>query len=169
MPQHLDADPSNDLPLTAAPDTWLPGFTTEGLASYNALPVTIDEVRRSRSVASMQKADAEAWSSVKRSTADAVNYHWIPGSKVVGAVHFGSGSFQGTNTAHGAGTSSVTAGNIHGTCAECVVVLVTYGGNDREAASNWVMKQDWIDVVTNSFGFSQVERERFYSGSDTEL
>ena len=169
MPQHLDADPSNDLPLTAAPDTWLPGFTTEGLASYNALPVTIDEANKGRSVTSMQTADAASWSSVKRSTADAVNYHWIPGSKVVGAVHFGTGTFQGANTAHGAGTSSVSAGNIHGTCPECVVVLVTYGGSDREAASNWVMKQDWIDVVTNSFGFALVERERIYSGSDTEL
>ena len=169
MPQHQDADPSNDLPLSQAPDTWLPGFTTEGLAGYNALPVTIEEVSRSRSVTAMQTADAEAWKSLQQSTSDAVNYYWIPGSKVVGAVRFGTGAFQGTNTAHGAGTSSVAAGNIHGTCPECVVVLVTYGGNDREAASNWAMQQDWIDVVTNSFGFAMVERERIYSGSDTEL
>ena len=169
MPQHLDGDPSNDLPLGSAPDTWLPGFTTDGLAGYSPLPVGIDEVNKNRSVASLQKADAATWTSMKRSTNDSVNYYWIPGSKVVGAVHFGTGTFQGTNTAHGAGTSSVAAGNIHGTCAECVVVLVTYGGNDREAASNWAMNQPWIDVVTNSFGFSAVERERLYSGSDTEL
>ena len=169
MPQHLDGDPSNDLPLSSAPDTWLPGFTTDGLAGYTPLPVTIDEANKNRSVTSMQNADAEAWSSMKRSSSDAVNYYWIPDSKVVGAVHFGTSKFQGTNTAHGAGTSSVAAGNIHGTCAECVVVLVTYGGSDREAASNWAMNQPWIDVVTNSFGFSAVERERLYSGSDTEL
>ena len=169
MPQHQDADPSNDLPLNSAPDTWLPGFSTEGLAGYSALPVTIDEVNKNRAVTSMQTADAAAWSSLQRSTSAAVNYYWIPGSKVVGAVHFGTSAFQGSNTAHGAGTSSVAVGNIHGTCAECVVVLVTYGGNDREAASNWAMSQPWIDVVTNSFGFSQVERERLYSGSDTEL
>lgn len=169
MPQHLDTDTSNDLPLDAAPDTWLPGFSAEGLAGYNPLPVTIDEENKNRTVAAMQTADAAAWSSVKRSTSNAVNYYWIPGSKVVGAVHFGTSAFQGSNTAHGAGTSSVAAGTIHGTCAECVVVLVTYGGNDREAASNWAMSQPWIDVVTNSFGFSQVERERLYSGSDTEL
>ena len=169
MPQHQDADPSNDLPLSAAPDTWIPGFSTAGLTSYNALPLTIDETTRSRSVTSMQTADAEAWNSVKQSTSDAVNYYWVPGSKVVGAVHFGSGKFQGSNTAHGAGTSSVAVGNIHGSCPECVVVMITYGGNDGEAASNWAMKQPWIDVVTNSFGFSAVERERLYSGSDTDL
>jgi hypothetical protein len=169
MPQHLDTDPSNDLPLDAAPDTWIPGFSTESLAGYDALPLTIDETNRNRSVTSMQTADAQAWSSVKQSTDKAVNYYWVPGSKVVGAVHFGSGKFQGDNTAHGAGTSSVAAGNIHGSCPECVVVLVTYGGNNREAASNWAMNQPWIDVVTNSFGFSAVERERLYSGSDTEL
>ena len=67
MPQHLDADPSNDLPLGAAPDTWLPGFSTEGLAGYEALPVTIDEVNKNRAVTAMQTADAAAWSSVKRS------------------------------------------------------------------------------------------------------
>ena len=169
MPQHLDSDPANDLPLDQAPDTWLPGFTTEGLASYNPLPVTIDNAKASRTVASMQTADAAAWNSVKQSTASAVNYYWIPGSKVIGAVHFGDAKFQGTNTAHGAGTSSVAAGNIHGTCPECVVVLVTYGGDDQEAASNWVMQQPWIDVVSNSFGFAYVERERIYSGSDTAL
>ncbi len=169
MPQHQDGDPANDLPLNQAPDTWLPGFTTDGLASYNALPVKIDETRRTRTVASMQAEDAEAWNSVQQSTGDAVNYYWIPDSKVVGAVRFGSGKFQGTNTAHGAGTSSVAVGNIHGTCAECVVVLITYGGNDQEAASNWAMKQPWIDVVSNSFGFAKVERERIYSGSDTKL
>ena len=168
MPQHLDGDPGNDLPLGEAPDTWLPGFDASGLTSYAPLPLTLDE-DPARSVSSLQSEDAEAWSSMQRSSATAVNYYWIPDSKVVGAVRFGSGNFQGSNTAHGAGTSSVAAGNLHGTCPECVVVLVTYDSANREVASNWVMNQPWIDVVTNSFGFSQVERERLYSGSDTEL
>jgi hypothetical protein len=168
MPQHLDADPSNDLPLDQAPDTWLPGFPGAGaFASYNALPLALDDENPQRTVASLQQASP--WSSVQRSTNSAVHYYWVPDTKVVGVVHFGTSSFQGTNTAHGAGTSSVAAGNLHGTCPECVVVLITYGGNDREAASNWAMRQPWIDVVTNSFGFSQVERERLYSGSDTAL
>jgi hypothetical protein len=168
MPQHTDADPSNDLPLSQGPDQWLPGFTTSGLATYASLPLTLDE-DPSRTVASLQAEDAAAWSTVKQSTARNVNYYWIPNSKVVGVVHFGTSRFQAGNTAHGAGTSSVAAGNLHGTCPECVVVLVTYGGDDREAASNWAMSQPWIDVVTNSFGFSQVERERLYSDSDTAL
>src|SRR5688572_11924130 len=169
MPQHLDEDPSNDLPLSQAPDTWLPGFSAEGLATYAPLNVTIDELNKNRTVASMQAADSAAWNSVEQSTADSVKYYWIPDSKVIGVVRFGAGKFQAGNTAHGAGTTSVAAGNIHGACPQCVVVMVTYGGNDQEAASNWAMRQPWIDVVSNSFGFSQVERERLYSGSDTEL
>jgi hypothetical protein len=169
MPQHTDADPTNDLPLDQAPDTWLPGFDTSGLARYASLPLAIDLENEARSVASLQAESADAWATLQRSTRDEVNYYWVPGSKVVGIVHFGGGQFYGSNTAHGAGTSSVAAGNLHGTCPECVVVLVTYNTGDREAASDWAMSQPWIDVVTNSFGFSQVERERLYSGSNTEL
>ena len=170
MPQHLDADPSNDLPLSQGPDTWLPGFDTSGMASYNELPLTMEETSKSKSVASLQTADKPLWDSVKQSTASAVNYYWVPKSKVVGVVRFGTAPFQAGNTAHGAGTSSVAAGNMHGTCPECVVVLVTYGGDDQEAASNWAMNQPWIDVVTNSFGFGEVHnRARVYSGSNTEL
>ena len=170
MPQHQDADPANDLPLNEAPDTWLPGFDTTGMAGYQPLPLAMDLENPGRTVASLQQESAASWSSMQRSTRDAVNYYWVPGSKVVGMVNFGSGKFQGSNTAHGAGTSSVAAGNLHGTCAECVVVLITYDGSgDREAASDWAMSQPWIDVVTNSFGYSLIERERLYSGSNTEL
>jgi hypothetical protein len=169
MPQARDGDPSNDLPLDAAPDTWLPDFTTEGLASYERLDLTLDDRNSRRSVASLQKADEATWESVQQSTNEAVHYYWIPDTKVVGAVHFGNGTFQDDNGAHGANTASVSVGNLHGTCPSCVVVLVTYGGGDREAASNWAMSQPWIDVVTNSFGFSAVNRDRLYSGSDVEL
>jgi hypothetical protein len=173
MPQHKDADLANDLPLTQGPDTWLPGFDPSAYASYNRLDLTMENTNASRSVTAMQAADAAKWNSVKQSTASAVNYYWVPDSKVVGLVRFSSTPLQQTGTspngAHGAGTSSVAAGNIHGTCPECVVVMVTYGGSDGEAASNWAMSQPWIDVVTNSFGYSQVERERLYSGSNTEL
>ena len=170
MPQHLDDDQSNDLPLNQAPDAWMPGFDTSGMAGYHSLPLAIDLEDDSRTVASLQEESAAAWSSMQRSTRDAVHYYWVPDSKVVGMVHFGAGQFRGSNTAHGSGTSSVAAGNIHGSCPECVVVMVTYDGSgDREAASDWAMSQPWIDVVTNSFGFSQVERERLYSGANTEL
>jgi hypothetical protein len=169
MPQHKDADPSNDLPLSQGPDTWLPGFDPSGFASYNRLDLTMEDTNANRTVASLQTADAAKWNGVKVSSGPAAHYYWVPNSKVVGIVRYGTGAFQAGNTAHGSGTSSVAAGNLHGTCPECVVVMVTYGGNDREAASNWAMSQPWIDVVTNSFGFSQVERERLYSDSNTEL
>ena len=168
MPQHLDSDPSNNLPLGDGPAEWLPGFDASKFASYNELDIT-DGTNANAAVAQLQAADAAKWSAMKVSTSSATNYYYIPDTKVIGAVRFGTGAFQAPNASHGNGTSSVAVGNIHGSCPTCVVVMVTYGGNDREAASNWAMSQPWIDVVTNSFGFSQVERERLYSDSDTEL
>jgi hypothetical protein len=151
-------------------DTWLPGFPEPGaFASYQPLPISLDEENPLRSTASLQAADTAVWDSVRQSGSAAVHYHWIPGTKFVGAVDFAGNRIRASNTAHGANTSAVSVGNFHGTCPECVFVAVTYGGNDLEAASNWAMQQPWIDVVTNSFGFSRVGRERVYAGSDVEL
>jgi hypothetical protein len=172
MPQHVDQDPGNDLPVDEAPHTWIPGFPAPGsFSSYKSLDLTLDTENPSRTITSLQSADASQWSSSSFgvSSGNNVHYRYIPGTKFVGAVRFGTAAYQGSNTAHGNGTSSVAVGNIHGSCPECVLVAVTYGGADREAASNWAMRQPWIDIVSNSFGFSQVERERLYSGSDTEL
>jgi hypothetical protein len=168
MPQHQDADTSNDLPLDQAPDTWVPGFSPSGFASYDRLDLTLDEENPSRTTASLTSADNAQWAKVKASNAQDVNYYWIPDTKIVGAVRFGS-AVQSTNGAHGANTSSVSVGNIHGTCPECVVVLITYGGSDGEAALNWAISQPWIDVVTNSYGFSTGVRDRIYDGGNAEL
>lgn len=170
MPQYMDEDPSNDLPVDEAPHTWIPGFPApSSFSSYTSLDLTLDPNNPSRSITSLQSADAAKWNSFGVSSGSNVHYRYIPGTKFVGAVRFGTAAYQAGNTAHGNGTSSVSVGNIHGSCPECVLVAVTYGGTDGEAASNWAMRQPWIDIVSNSFGFSQVERERLYSGSDTEL
>jgi hypothetical protein len=176
MPQHQDADPSNDLPLDQAPDTWVPGFPSpDSFASYDRLDLTLEEEDEGKSTASLQSADTAQWNKVKTSDGQSAHYYWIPDTKIVGAVRFGS-PIQSTNAAHGANTSSVAAGNIHGTCPECVVVLITYnpGGcttrtincPQLEYALNWAMSQPWIDVVSNSYGFSFVERERIYDGGN---
>ncbi|MDP9405681.1 MAG: hypothetical protein M3O86_03630, partial [Actinomycetota bacterium] len=175
-PQALDADPSNDLPLDQAPDSWVPGFPSpETFASYTRLGITLP-TKSSDRVATLKATDQALWDGVQTSGADAVHYSWIPGTKVIGALDFGGSNIAGTNTDHGAGTASVSVGNIHGTCPECLLVYLSYSGGtpqqrarNGEAAINWAMSQPWIDAITNSYGFSATTetRDRLYSGSDT--
>jgi hypothetical protein len=166
MPQALAGDP---LPLDEAPDTWLPGFTTDGLDSYEAFPITLAEWD-DEWVADLRDEDAERWAEFPSSRPGAVNYRWIPGTKIIGALAFGTSSFVGDNDAHGTKSASVSVGNYHGTCPECLLVHIRYSGvAGGEAAIEWAMNQPWIDVITNSYGFSAVSRDRLYSGSDTDL
>lgn len=173
MPQANNDDASDDLPLTTSPASWLPGFPApSSFASYGSLDMTLatDPSQRSADLAAQ---DADLWNGFPQSTRSKVNYRWIPGTKIVGAVDFGGNKLRATgttpNTSHGSGTSSVSVGNNHGTCPECVVVLVTYGGNDREAATDWAMSQPWIDVVTHSYGYSTVAFDKIYKGSNLAL
>jgi hypothetical protein len=166
MPQHQDANPGNDLPVDQAPDTWISDFPDPGaFASFSRLDLTLEEENAGRTTASLQAQDSAEWAKVKTSTSSNVHYSWIPDTKIVGAVRFGN-PIQATNADHGSNTSAVSVGNIHGTCQECVVVLVTYGGADREAANNWALEQPWIDVITHSYGYSTTVYDKIYSGSD---
>src|SRR4051812_41349531 len=115
------------LPLTKAPHTWLPGFPKpSSFASYSPLKLTLD-ADDSAKMDSLHAQDKDAWSSVQPSGKD-VNYRWIPGTKVIGAMTFGSGgTIYGTGGAeHGMGTSSVAVGNIHGACPQCLLVFIQY-------------------------------------------
>jgi hypothetical protein len=177
MPQHLDADPSNDLPLgqagttALAPHEWIPDFPdpSEAFAEYRRLDLTLPD---QGPIAAPYNADIEQWNAVKRSTPQAVNFYWAPGTKAVGMVDFsnsGNGFRLPGGASHGMGSASVSAGAIHGACPECVVVFIPYGtGSNAESASNWAYSQPWIDVVTNSFGFSLLLRDRFYNGGNAE-
>ncbi len=175
MPQHLDADPRNDLPLDKAPHLWIPGFPADpeaAFASYNRIglnlsyaeiPSEIDEGLNSND---LYNADKAAWGDVKGgSTAASAHYNYFPGTKVIGMVNTGGGNAFAA-TSHGVGTSTVSVGNIHGSCPECLLVFLNNGGG--EAANDWVMAQDWIDVQTNSYGYSTVMRDRMYAGSDVD-
>ena len=169
MPQHLDNDPSNDLPLHLDPAEWLPGYElTDDVVSTGAINLTLTE-DRSAQIEDLEDAD-QAPQQLPESDEGAVHLRHIPGTKIIGAVDFGGGSdgFFGSNNTHGNGSASVSTGTIHGSCPECLVVLVRYSG-EPEAASNWAMNQPWIDVVTNSWGLSAVMRDRIYNGSDTDL
>ena len=171
MPQARDDDPNNDLPLDRAPDEWLPGFPNpRSFNSYESLDLTLDDRNAFRSVEELASADKKKWKSVKRSTAKKLNYYWMPDTKVIGAIDFGGTKINGPTDAHGTGTASVSAGNLHGTCPECLLVFVNINSkDDAEAAIEWALDQPWIDAVTNSYGFSLGSRDRIYAGSNTKL
>lgn len=173
MPQAKDTDPCNDLPLKTSPHRWLRGFPGKrAFKSYTALRLGLERKDAGASPAALDSADAEKWSRVKQSDGRSKHYYWMPGTKIIGALEFGSGKIHGDSGDHGAGTTSVSVGNLHGTCPECLMVFIDINGASPaagEAAIGWAMKQPWIDVITNSYGFSAAYRDRIYSGSNVGL
>jgi hypothetical protein len=189
MPQATNKDRSDDLPLTTPPDKWLPGFpSAKSFASYDRLSLTLDAHDEAAKPADLDKEDADTWKAVKPSTDKDLHYYWIPGTKVIGAMTFGPtpasrynatavlggtpGTIHGTTSEHGEGTTSVSVGNIHGTCPECLLVFLQYTDQgSAERAIDWAMKQPWIDAISNSYGFSSTYevRDRVYNGSNVAL
>lgn len=170
MPQHLDDDVANDLPLDQDPSTWVPGYPSpSAFASFSRLNLTPTANNGSLVPDELHQKDAKEWDQVQTSSlegVDAIHMAWVPGTKVIGAITFGGGDGYASGS-HGVGTSSVSVGNIHGSCPHCLLVFVDGLG---EAANRWVEQQDWIDLQTNSWGFSAgvATRDRVYAGSDTE-
>jgi hypothetical protein len=174
-------------PLDKAPHTWLPGFPKpSAFASYSPLKLTLnpaDDVV----MADLHAKDKEQWDSVRESGSDGIQYRWIPGTKVVGALTFGpepedrlsdqvvfadKGTIYGSGgTEHGMGSASSAVGNRFGTCPQCLLVFIQYTTQDSaERALTWANEQPWIDAVTNSYGFSAgiAVRDRVYNGTDVE-
>jgi len=171
MPQAEDDDPGNDLPLDRPPHEWLPGFPApSAFASYDPLRIDVAGVESGAATpAALAAGDEAQWATVRQSTSDAVRYRYLPGTKVVGALAFGTGRVLQPTSAHGMGSASSAVGSRYGTCPSCLLVFLQYGGaSTAEDAIEWAMDQPWIDVITNSYGFSLVNRDRFYAGSDTE-
>jgi hypothetical protein len=163
-------------PLSKAPHTWLPGFPKPSqFASYSPLQLTLSD-EDDVTMKELHDQDQDQWDTVEESNDAAVRYRWIPGTKVIGALTFGSGTGGGTiygtgGTEHGMGSASSAVGNTFGTCPQCLLVFIEY--TDRrsaEQALTWVHNQPWIDAVTNSYGFSAglVVRDRIYNGTDVE-
>jgi hypothetical protein len=175
MPQAKTTTKADDLPLHTAPHTWLSGFPKpSAFEDYEALPLSLTSDPKAE-MAALRDKDEDAWLDVSRSTPDALSYRWIPGTKVIGAMSFGgSGTpiYGNGGPEHGHGTSSVSVGNLHGTCPECLLVFLQAGsGPEYEAALSWAMSQPWIDAVSNSYGISTgiLVRDRVYNGSDVPL
>ena len=160
MPQHLDDDPSNDLPLDTDPASWLPGHPgAAAFASHGPLALSLTPDNGKAVPADLFEKDAKAWDSVEQSDPTGeVHMRWIPGTKVVGFVDFGGdGGF--ATASHGVGTTGVSVGNLHGTCPECLLLFVNLQGASEaamEQAIEWAMDQPWIDVITNSYGAGSV-------------
>lgn len=99
-------------------------------------------------------ADTKIWQG--NTTIQPGSMHWIPGTKIVGAVDAG-GSTGVTSSddphpilddnGHGSGSASVSAGNRYGYCPTCLLVVV-------EALDETVVARlPWVDISTNSFGY----------------
>jgi hypothetical protein len=162
MPQALNADPSDDLPLTSAPSTWLPGFP-----AATRMDLKLEQTKGTANPSTLQTADQAKWNTVKPSTGASPNVYWFPGTKVIGAMTFGTGKIAGSTSEHGVGTTSTAVGNLNGTCPECLLFFIQYGdAASAEAAIAWAEKQPWIDAISNSYGFSLASRDRLYSKSD---
>ena len=170
MPQHEDGNSSNDLPLDRAPHEWVDGFPSPSeFKSYKSLDLTLEEKDENAQVAALDQADEKKWGAVKQSTKEKIHYYWMPDTKVIGAVDFGGNGIHGPTSSHGTGTASVSVGNLHGTCPECLLLFVNINAKeDAEPAIEWVLDQPWIDAVSNSYGFSLGSRDRIYAGSDTK-
>lgn len=149
-PWNKDDTKHNDLDFSLDPRTYIPGMP-ETEPRYLSLPTSEADV-----ASDLAAADADKWTTMKASSKEAVKLYRFPGTKVVAATNFlyngGPGSVYAPVSAHGTRSASVAAGNRYGACPECVFVLVTFHTvNDAYLALQWVTKQDWIDVVSNSY------------------
>lgn len=148
MPQHEDSDPSNDLPLDEDPASWLPGFPDPStFASYGSLDLTLTPDDPDAVPEELYEKDKAEWSKVQQTTADDVHLRYIPGTKVVGFISTDETDGFAPAT-HGVGASSVSVGNLYGTCPSCLLVFVNIPGS---AGEKWVRQQDWIDASTHSY------------------
>lgn len=146
-PWNLDADPMNDIDFTEHPAAYIPGMpdlTPLQISIPDSPGVNVDLLRTA--------ADATTWSWMQRSNKTVENAYWFPGTKVIAALKF-STTYEANNAAHGTASASVAAGNLHGTCPECLFVLLSGSG---DAGLSWAASQPWIDIVTNSYGAGSV-------------
>jgi hypothetical protein len=170
MPQHVDGDSRNDLPLDRPFTEWLPGAENAQLNLERmeiSLPDDPDETG-----AGLAKSDAKLDKVKSSEVGKPINAVYFPGTKIIGAVTFQNNpNHYANDSSHGVGTTSSVVGNLHGTCPECLLVFINTGDSPQEgeAAIDWVMDQPWIDAISNSYGYATAYRDRIYDGSNTAL
>ena len=170
MPQQLDANPANDVPLDRPASEWLPGFAASGaFKSFQRIDLSLDATDAETPAASLNTDDGKL-TGVQQSATGDLHGFWLPGTKIIGAMSFSRAGdlWQGVD-AHGVGTTSSAVGNIHGTCPECLLFFIDYGDTAAQAeqAIEWAEAQPWIDVISNSYGHAGVV-PKIYSGSNVD-
>jgi len=161
-PWNVDGDPSNDIDLRADPSTFI-----EGYPGSTPIEITVPEWEGQPVSSYRVGLDAHAWAAFEASSPGDVRLYRFPGTTIIGAVRFGD-EFYGPNDAHGTRSAASAVGSIHGTCPECLVVLVR---DTSGAGLAWAAAQPWIDVVTNSYGNSAIGigvRDNLYFGAPLE-
>jgi hypothetical protein len=167
-PWNTDADTTNNIDFNANPATYIPGYPAAEALNLH-LPTTDADP-----VAPLATADSSAWTGMAVSYANNAHPYWIPGTKVIAALRFNTTTMLGgpadklDNTAHGTKVSSVSAGNFHGTCAQCLIVWISALSESEEyQALRWAGSQPWIDVISNSYERSAAAKEGLYLGNLT--
>jgi hypothetical protein len=141
-PWNKDADPGNTIDFNSDPATYIDGYP-------GATPIDIDLPNNpTDDIAGRHDADSAAWSGFQGSDGATQRMYRFPKTKIVGALRFGT-KFYDPSDSHGTRSAATAVGNIHGTCPECLVVLIE-ASNPTEAI-RWVARQRWIDVVSNSY------------------
>lgn len=144
------------------PGSYLPGYPKGAIA----LHITLDAANYYDAVS----RDCErVWSKLRSG-----HLYWFPGTKIVGAISFGSqpkiscnskkpGDTTILSTGHGAMTASRAVSNEYGGCRECRVVSVqvppsispgsAQSTHDYVAGIRWAAANaDWLDAQSNSWG-----------------
>jgi hypothetical protein len=154
-PWNTDESPATTFDAYEDPANYLDGYP-----GAQPVPLTLPKAQTDV-VADLATADAAAWRAMEATAPNTTpKLYRFPGTKVVGAIKFGPATGPGTgdlhaiDTTHASSSASVAAGNIHGTCPDCVVVFVSFLTGQDYAALAWVAAQPWIDVVTNSYGYA---------------
>lgn len=83
--------------------------------------------------------------------------YWFPGTRIIGAISQGTGDTVDPwqerrvldDQGHGTGTASVAAGQFFGSNPNALIVSVEALGENSVA---WASQQEWIDIVSNSWG-----------------
>lgn len=129
--------------FTRHPAEYIPGYP----ADAKALPITHGK-------GYLPAEDKPLWDG--NTTIEAGKLHWIPGTKIVGAVDAGgsTGVTSGDDphpilddNGHGSGSASVSVGNRYGYCPTCLLVVVEALDEGPAAA------MPWVDISSNSFGY----------------
>jgi hypothetical protein len=154
----------DDIDFGANPATYVNGYPE----AATPLQLTLPDDPNASATALGDGDFTSVWSTMEVTNfADAPNLYWLPGTKVIGAIQFRGtkGLIRGLNEEHPTKVASVSGGNVHGTCPECLLVFVGFSGMDGAIeALEWAGQQPWIDVVTNSYQASYGKTDGLYIG-----